>query len=117
MTMDTEATKSRRGVRREVKDPGGQKYLVQAAPSGYVQWSRGGIQGPVGFVMHTAVTWLLYRVVFRGGWTVIVWRGDWVARKRTTVVKRRYRTKVEAIAAWEDLTTTITRSGPPETQR
>jgi hypothetical protein len=113
MTAGAANAQNRRGVRREVAGPDGQSYLVQAAPSGFVQWSPGGAQGPVGFVVHTAVTWLLHRLVFRGGWTVVAWQGDWVARKRTTVVKRRYPDQASALAAWEHLASTIPRSGPP----
>ncbi len=113
MTTQAERPSHRRGVRRELTDPDGRTYMVQAAPSGYVQWSRGGAQGPVGFVVHTVVTWLLNRLVFRGGWTLTAWQGDWIARKRTTVVKRRYPTHAQAIEAWEDLAATIVRSGPP----
>jgi hypothetical protein len=63
--------------------------------------------------VHTVVTWLLNRLVFRSGWTLVVWQGDWIARKRTTVVKRRYSTREEAIQAWENLTAAIARSGLP----
>ena len=115
MTAEAANAGSRRGVRREVEGPDGLTFLVQAAPSGLVPWSRGTPQGPVGFVVHTVATWLLYRLVFRGGWTVVAWRGDWVARRRTTVVKRRYPDRAGALAAWEDLASTIARTGPPPT--
>jgi hypothetical protein len=115
VTTEGEGSGSRRGVRKEVTDPAGRTYLVQAAPSGFVQWSRGGHQPPVGFLAHTVVTWLLNRLVFRGGWTLVAWHGDWIARKRTRVAKQRYRTQAEAIEAWQELTATIVRSGPPAT--
>ena len=115
MTTQARPPSRRRGVRRELTDPDGRTYLLQAAPSGYVQWSRGSDQGPVGLVVHTVVTWLLNRLVFRGGWTLVAWQGDWIARKRTTVVKRRYPTQAQAMEAWEALAATIVRSGPPVT--
>ena len=115
MTTEGERSSHGRGVRRELKDPNSLTYMLQAAPSGYVQWSRGGYQGPVGLLVHTVVTWLVNRLVFRGGWTLVAWQGDWIARKRTTVVKRRYPTQAQAIEAWEDLAATIVRSGPPVT--
>jgi hypothetical protein len=115
MTAEAGSPRTRRGVQREVAGPEGRKYLVQAVPSGYVEWSPGAAQGPVGLVVHQAVTWLLHRLVFRGGWTVVVWQGDWVARMRTTVVKRRYPDQASALAAWEGLASTVARSGPPTT--
>jgi hypothetical protein len=110
-----QSPQSRQGVRRQVAGPDGQVYLIQAAPSGFVQWSRGSAQGPVGFAVHMVVTWLLHRLVFRGGWTVVVWQGDRVARMRTTVEKRRYPDRASALAAWEGLASTVARSGPPTT--
>jgi len=115
MTAEAGNPRNPRGVRRDVAGPDGRKYLVQAAPSGFVEWSRGGAQGPVGYVVHTVVTWVLHRLVFRGGWTVVAWQGDRVAPQRTTVVKRRYPDQARALAAWEDLVSTIPRSGPPST--
>jgi hypothetical protein len=103
----------RRGVRRKLTDPSGNTYLVQAARSGFVEWSRGGYQGLPGFVVHTSVTWLVNRLVFAGGWTVVVWKGDQIAPKRNTVWKRRYRSQAEAVAALENVAATIARSGQP----
>jgi len=51
--------------------------------------------------------------VFWGGWTVALWQGDEFASKRRTLLKRRYRTRQEAITDLEDLAMTITLSGPP----
>jgi hypothetical protein len=113
MTAGAENPRTDRGVRRAVTGPDGQAYLVQAAPSGFVQWSSGAAQGPVGFVAHTVVTWVLHRLVFRGGWTVVAWQGDQVARMRSTVAKHRYPDQASAVAAWEELASAIARSGPP----
>jgi hypothetical protein len=100
-------------MRRDVVAPDGRTYLVQAAPSGFVQWSRGGVQGPLDFLVHTAVSRLLHRLVFRGGWTLVVWQGDRVAPMRTRVVKRRYPDEATALEAWEELAATVARSGLP----
>jgi hypothetical protein len=102
-----------RGVRRSVTDPAGKTYLVQVAPSGFVQWSRGGAQGAVGFVVHTIGTWLVNRLVFWGGWSVVVYQGDEIAPQRRKLQTRRYRTKDAAVEAAKDLETTIARIGPP----
>ncbi len=53
----------RRGVQRRVSDPAGRQYLLQAAPSGYVQWSVYTVQGPLEYFWHTLGT-ALARVVF-----------------------------------------------------
>jgi hypothetical protein len=102
-------------VQREVSDPDGRTFLVQAVPSGLVEWSPGSAQGFVGLVGHTVVTWLLHRLVFRGGWTVVAWHRDRFAPKRTRVVRRRYPDQARALEAYEDLAATIVRSGPPST--
>ena len=52
MTTEGERPSHRRGVRRELTNPDGRTYMVQAAPSGYIQWSRGGYQDPVSFAVH-----------------------------------------------------------------
>jgi hypothetical protein len=103
-----------RGVRRSVTDPAGKKYLVQVAPSGFVQWSRGGAQGPIEWVVHTIVTWLVNRLIFWGGWSVVVYRGDEIAPQREKILTRRYRTKVSAVEAMKDLEIIIARVGPPD---
>ena len=93
------------GAHRKLKDPAGKAYVVQAARSGFVAWSRGGAQGPVGWVVHTIGTGLVNR---------LVWQGDDIAPKRTKVWKRRYRTQAAAVEAVEDLAATIARSGLPQ---
>ena len=50
-------------------------------------------------------------VIFRRGWTVTVWKGDWIAPKRTTVLKRRYPTDSAAVAAVHELEAVIRESG------
>ena len=106
----------KRGVRRRTTDPHGKNYLLQAARSGFVEWSYLTAQGPIGWALHTSTTWLVNRLVFRGGWTVVAWQGDDLAPKRRTVLKRRYRNQEAAIAALDELAATIARSGPPSTQ-
>ena len=103
----------KRGVRRRTTDPDGKKYLLQAARSGFVEWSHLTAQGPIGWALHTSTTWLVNRLVFRGGWTVVAWQGDDLAPKRRTVLKRRYRNREAATAALDELAATIARSGPP----
>lgn len=94
------------GAHRKLKDPAGKAYVVQAARSGFVAWSRGGAQGPMGWVVHRIGTGLVNRLVFRGGWTVVVWQGDDIAPKRTRLWKQRYRTQAAAVDAVEDLAAT-----------
>ena len=72
-------------MRRTLTDPAVRTYLAQVARSGYVEWSRLGPQPPMGFVVHTVATFLVNRLVFWGGWTVVVWQGDAIAPKRRTV--------------------------------
>jgi hypothetical protein len=105
----------RRGVRLTVPDPVGATYLLQAAPSGYVQWSRSGYQGPIGWIAHELGTKVVNRMVFRGGWTVTVWKGDRVAPKRTKVIKRRFATDAAAITAVHEVEAAIKESGRPPT--
>jgi hypothetical protein len=57
----------------------------------------------------------LNRLVFWGGWTVVVWQGDEFAPMRRTVCKRRYRTRQDALAGLEELAVTINLSGTPLT--
>ena len=111
--MDEGHPKSGRGQRRNLTDPAGTTYLAQAARSGFIQWPLGGAQGPMGWAVHTIATFLVNRLVFSGGWTVVVWQGDDIAPKRRTVVKRRYRTATAAIEALNDLAVTIVRYGLP----
>src|SRR6478672_11555407 len=103
------------GVRRRLTGRGGETYLLQAARSGFVQWSYLAPQSVAGWVLHSGGTALVNRLVFRGGWTVVVWQGDEFAPMRRTVLKRRYRTRQEALAGLEDLAVTINLSGPPLT--
>jgi hypothetical protein len=115
MTAEAGSSRTRRGVQREVAGPDGRKYLVQAVPSGYVEWSPGAAQGPIGLVLHTVVTWVLHRLVFRGGWTVVAWQRDRFAPKRTRVVRHRYPDQSRALEAYGELVATIGRTGPPPT--
>ena len=105
MPIDTH----KRGVRRRRTDPYGKTYLLQAARSGFVEWSYLTAQGPIGWALHTSTTWLANRLVFRGGWTVVAWQGDDLAPKRRTVLKRRYRNQEAAIAALDELAANIAR--------
>ena len=95
-------------------DPGGMKYLVQVAPSGFVQWSRGGAQGPIEWIVHVVVTRLANWLIFWGGWSVVVYRGDEIAPQREKLLTRRYRTKEAAIEGMKDLEIMISRVGPPD---
>jgi hypothetical protein len=103
-----------RGVRRPVTDPSGKTYLVQVARSGFVQWSRGGAQGPLEWVVHTVGTRLVNWLIFWGGWSVVVYRGDEIAPQREKLLTRRYRNKEQAIEAMKDLEIMISRVGPPQ---
>ena len=96
------------GVRRRMPGPYGSTYLLQAAPSGFVEWSYLTAQGPFGWATHVLSTRVVNRLIFQGGWTVVVWRGDDLAPKRRTVSKRRYPTRLAAVAALDELA----RSGP-----
>ena len=100
-------------MRLNVPDPAGGTYLLQAAPSGYVQWSRGGYQGPIGWIVHEVGSKVVNRMIFRGGWTVTVWKGDRIAPRRTTVIKRRFPTDTAAIAAVHEVEAVIKESGKP----
>lgn len=101
----------RRGVQLTLPNSAGGTYLLRAAPSGYVQWSRGGYQGPIGWIVHEVGTKVVNRVIFRGGWTVTVWTGDRIAPMRTTVLKRRFPTAGAAIAAAHEIRAAIKESG------
>ena len=70
--MTVERPRAGRGMRRTLTDPAVRTYLAQVARSGYVEWSRLGPQPPMGFVVHTVATFLVNRLVFWGGWTVVV---------------------------------------------
>jgi hypothetical protein len=98
-----------RGERRRLTDPSGKAYLLQAAPSGYVEWPTYGRQGVIGLVVNSGGGYLANRLIFRGGWTVVVWQGDDVAPKRTTVSKRRYRSQAEATVAMDEAAGLIAR--------
>ena len=103
----------RRGVRVKLPDSAGGIYLLQAAPSGYVQWSRGGYQGPIGWIVHEVGIKVVNSMIFRGGWTVTVWKGDGIAPRRTKVIKRRFPTDSKAIAAMHQVEAAIKESGKP----
>jgi hypothetical protein len=74
-----------------------------------VEWSYLTAQGPIGWAVHVFTTRVVNRLLFQGGWTVVVWRGDDLAPKRRTVVKRRYPTRPAAVEALDELA----RSGLP----
>jgi hypothetical protein len=105
-----------RAMRRRTTSPSGKTYLVYAARSGFVEWSYLTAQSPFGWAVHTSTTWLVNRLIFGGGWTVVMWEGDALAPKRKIVLKRRYRTHSAALAALDDLARTTARSGPPSVQ-
>ena len=111
-TSEVPSETTKRGIRRRTTDPHGNQYLLQAARSGFVEWSYLTAQGLISWAVHTSATWLVNRLVFRGGWTVVAWQGDDLAPKRRTVLKRRYRTQHAATAALDELAATIARSGP-----
>jgi hypothetical protein len=100
-------------VYRKLKDPSGRRYLLQAAPSGFVAWSGITAQSVTGWALHTCGTYLVNRLVFRGGWTVTAWQGDEIAPKRRRVHRRRCRTQAEAVVAMNELAVGIARTGLP----
>jgi hypothetical protein len=108
-----EEQRTSRGIRRRVTAPSGQTYLGQVARSGFVEWSYLFPQSALGWAVHECSTWLANRLIYRGGWTVVVWQSDDIAPKRKVVVKRRFGTYSAAVAALEELAWTIERSGPP----
>jgi hypothetical protein len=99
-----------RGMRRRVTDPTGQQYLLQAAPSGYVEWPTYAAQTLVAFLAHTVGT-TVARWIFRGGWTLTVWQGDAIAPKRRKLHNARHRTAECAIDAFEELVAEIEHAG------
>lgn len=98
-----------RGVWR-VTGPSGRSHLLQAAPSGYVEWPTYAQQTIGAFVVH-GLGMRLARLAFRGGWTPTVWRGDDIAPKREKVRKVRYGSAADAIAALEALAEEIDSAG------
>jgi hypothetical protein len=66
--------------------------------------------------MHASSAWLVNRLWFRGGWTLVAWQSDRIAPKRRVVVKGRFRSQAQATAALDELASTIARSGPPSTR-
>jgi len=110
-----ESSGKKTGVRRRLTGRGGETYLLQAARSGFVQWSSLAPQSIGGWVLHCTGTALVNRLVFWGGWTVVVWQGDEFAPMRRTVRKRRFRTRQEALAGLQDLAVTIELTGSPLT--
>jgi hypothetical protein len=103
----------RRGVRRTVRDPAGRAYIVQAAPTGYVEWPTYGRQGVIGLVVNSGGGYLVNRLIYGGGWSMVIWQGDDTAPKRNKVVKRRYRTPAEATAAVDEAADLIARGERP----
>jgi hypothetical protein len=100
-------------IRQSVPAPSGKTYLLQVAPSGFVQWSRGGVQGPIEW-LYTRWVSLVNRLVFWGSWSVVAWEGDEIAPQRKKILTRRFRSEQEATDSLETLATTITRAGPPD---
>ena len=100
-----------RGVYRRVTDPTGTRYLMHAVPSGHLGFSAYMPQGPVEALIQTVGVKIVNRVIFRGGWTLLVWRSDAYAPKRERVHKERLASQGEAVAAFDRLAATIRRSG------
>ena len=100
-------------MRRRVRDPAGRAYLLQAAPSGYVEWPTYARQGLIGLIVNSGGGYLVNRLIYGGGWSVVIWQGDDIAPKRNTVSKRRYRTRAEATAAFEAAADLIARGERP----
>ena len=92
MTTTENGTKTGRDRYWRVADPDGRAHLIQAAPSGYLRWSTYTVQSPIAWLWHVSGRWLVNVLVFRGGWTVVVYRGDAIAPMRTRLVKYRHRT-------------------------
>jgi len=93
-----------------VTDQSGTRYLLQAAPSGFVPWSVHTVQGPVEYCWYTLGT-AVARLVFRGGWTLVAWQGDVYAPKRTAVRKVRCPAREPATAESDRLAVEIERTG------
>ena len=96
-----------RGAYQRVTDPSGTSYLLQVAPSGYLQWSVYIPQNLPGLLWQTVGTRLANLLVFRGSWTVIAWRSDACAPKRERLHKERYPSGTEAVAAYDRLAATL----------
>jgi hypothetical protein len=99
------------GVRRRVTDPGGTTYLLQAVPSGSVEWPVYAAQSLLAWLVQTVATTVVHRLVFRGGWTVLAWQSDVYAPKRRRVHKERFADEAEAQAALERLAGTAAGAG------
>ena len=89
----------------------GTSYLLHAVPSGYLGSSVHVPQGPVEALIQTFGAGIVNRVVFRGGWTLLVWRSDVYAPKRERLHKERFSGRAEAVAALDRTAVTIRRSG------
>ena len=100
-----------RGVYQRVTDPTGTRYLMHAAPSGYLGFSVYLPQGPIEALIQTVGVKIVNRLIFRGGWTLLAWHSDAYAPKRERVHKERFASQAEARAALERLAATIRRSG------
>ena len=74
MTTTTDAR--RRGRYERVTDPSGERYLLHAVPSGYLDFSVYVAQGPVEALVQTIGAKIVNRLLFRGGWTLLAWRSD-----------------------------------------
>jgi hypothetical protein len=95
------------GAYQRVTDPSGTTYLLQVAPSGYLQWSVYIPQNLPGLLWQTAGAKLANLLVFRGSWTVIAWRSDVYAPKRERLHKERYPSRTEAVATFDRLAATL----------
>jgi len=104
-------TTSERGRYWRVTDPAGRAHLIQAAPTGTMSWSVHMPQGPIGWLGHAVGTRLINVLIFRRGWTVVVWQGDAIAPKRTRSLKHRHPTMDAAVAEAEQLAREIPGSG------
>ena len=106
-----------RAAYQRVTDPVGTSYLLHAAPSGYLSFSVHVPQGPVVALMQAFGATVVNRVVFGGGWTLLVWRSDAYAPKRGRLHKERFAGRTEAVAAFDRMAVTIRRSGLERTPR
>ena len=109
--MTTTTRDAGRGAYRRVTDPIGTSYLLHAVPSGYLGFFAQWPQGPVEALIQTVGATIVNRVIFGGGWTLLVWRSDADAPKRERLHKQRFASRAEAVAAFDRMAVTIRRSG------
>ena len=101
----------RRGAYQRVSDPTGTTYLLHVVPSGHLGFSVYLAQGPVEALIQGIGVRTVNRLLFHGGWTVLAWHSDVYAPKRERVLKERFGSRAEAVAAFDRLADTIRRSG------